>query len=348
MLFQHANWRFRKNLLKKEKEEFREIERLYLIATAWGHDKAASNLARMLIQKGMSEKFRSQVASEASGQMVLRGMPAGRAYSQAHMWSNILFNDDLDYYTLGRSDYDAKSVEIAEDLVQRNIPGGYYLKGVMLEAGFGVEKDAKASMQFLRKAADLGNPDAQFYLGRKLSNEIGKEMQRCAADQGHARAAFHIASDLKNGANYAEAFNYFQIAVKAGDQSAAEILRDEFNDPALSTKAYPGLTRDEERANRYEKITETLSSYKLSSSVLNYSAETRFHDIFPTVDDIDKIAPLPPANLPGWDGQIKWVKELEQSKAPSLPKEKRIKEMALAKSLDPQTGWPLNPESEKE
>ena len=50
MLFEHANWRSKKNLLKEDPAVYPEVERLYRIATAWGHDKAANNLANMIVR----------------------------------------------------------------------------------------------------------------------------------------------------------------------------------------------------------------------------------------------------------------------------------------------------------
>ena len=50
MLFEHANCRSKKNLLKEDPAVYPEVERLYRIATAWGHDKAANNLANMIVR----------------------------------------------------------------------------------------------------------------------------------------------------------------------------------------------------------------------------------------------------------------------------------------------------------
>ncbi|MGL4407536.1 MAG: DUF6396 domain-containing protein, partial [Zoogloea sp.] len=61
----------------------------------------------------------------------------------------------------------------------------------------------------------------------------------------------------------------------------------------------------------------------------------------PTVEDIDEIVPLPPAKLPPWDGKPKWLKEWESGKAPPLPSEERLAEMAEAKGLEPKTGRPV-------
>lgn len=52
-------------------------------------------------------------------------------------------------------------LDITEDLVDRGIPGSYYDMGRHLDYGCGVEKDPDLALKYYRKAADLGNPEAQ-------------------------------------------------------------------------------------------------------------------------------------------------------------------------------------------
>ncbi|MDR0674338.1 MAG: hypothetical protein LBF93_11975, partial [Zoogloeaceae bacterium] len=42
LLFEYANWRYKKNRLKEDPAVYPVVERFYRIATAWGHDKAAN------------------------------------------------------------------------------------------------------------------------------------------------------------------------------------------------------------------------------------------------------------------------------------------------------------------
>jgi len=287
-LFLNAHWRYKKNLLDEDPVVYAQVERLYRIAAAWGHDKAAQNLAFMM----------------------MRG-----------------------YTTPG--DRITKPVDIAEDLIRRGIPGGYYLMGYLLDAGYGVEKDPEASLQYFRKAADLGDPDAQAFVGEQLHSlgiknpvpyRTGRAMKRCAADQGHAQSAIDTAIGLKKRKRYTDALKYFQLATKAGSPKGANWLKHAFSGPAPEDQMnYMGQEKDEERAARYEKLWDILSNYDY---------------LHATVDEIDRIVPLPPAELPAWDGQIEWVKEWEKGEAPPLPAEARVKEMARAKGLDPETGLP--------
>ena len=48
-LFKHARYLQKKNLLKEDPAIYPVIERLYRIAAAWGHDKAAHNLINFLM-----------------------------------------------------------------------------------------------------------------------------------------------------------------------------------------------------------------------------------------------------------------------------------------------------------
>ncbi|WP_174875905.1 SEL1-like repeat protein [Vogesella oryzae] len=288
-LFKHARWLQKRNLLKDDPAQYPDIERLYRIAAAWGHDKANHNLALLLI----------------------------RGHSDA-------------------DDVISLPVALAQDLIQRGIPQGYYDMGALLTKGYGVVESEASALQYLRHAADLGNPDAQYYVGDQLFNlsidypvpfNIGLQMKKCAAEQGHSEAAFEYAIRMKNSKNYSEALKYFQLAVKAGNETVAFKLGKVFLAPPPSDELdYLAQEKDEERSRRYNILSDILERY----SYLN-----------PTVDDIDDIVPLPPAKLPPWDGKTKWLKDWESNVPPPLPSEARIAEMAKAKGLDPATGMPV-------
>jgi TPR repeat protein len=286
LLFKRAVWVYKKNRLKNTPEEYAKAERLYRIAAAHGHYKAMNNLTNFILR--------------------------GRSVEPG--------NVDL-------------VVDMTESLIERGIPIGYFNMGVLLDGGYGVEQDEEAALQYFRKAADLGNPEAQFYIGTMLRSltianpipfEIGNQMKRCAADQGHAEAAIDTATHLKNDNYPAEALKYYHLATKAGDATAANVLRKQFlAEPPFNEL---GLEKDEERSRRYEKISTILDGYDYLNA---------------TVDDIDNIVPLPPAKLPPWNGQIEWVQRWNADVPPRLPSEERIAELAKAKGLDPETGLPL-------
>ncbi|WP_170152069.1 SEL1-like repeat protein, partial [Vogesella indigofera] len=280
-LFKHARWLQKKNLLKNEAAKYPAFERLYRIAAAWGHDKAAHNLLLMLM--------RGQSASE---------LPI------------------------------TEGVDLVQGLVDRGLPLGYYDMGVLLYQGYGVEGSEGLALQYMRHAADLGSADAQAYIGEQLNRltadypvpyKIGDAMKRCAAEQGHSESAMDSATALKLQKNYPEALKYYQLAVKAGNETAAQWLSDAFLAPPSTDELdYLALEKDEERSRRYNILSDILGRYSY---------------LHPTVDDIDAIVPLPPAKLPPWDGKIQWLKDWESNVPPPLPGEARIVEMARAKGL---------------
>ncbi|MDR1889100.1 MAG: sel1 repeat family protein [Zoogloeaceae bacterium] len=263
-----------------------EVERLYRIATAWGHDRASHHLALMLRSR-----------------------------------------DEQDL-----------PVTLAQALMSRNIPQGYYDMGVLLQNGDGVVADRKSALKHFRKAAELGNPEAQYEVGTKLRKltraepvpfRIGDEMRRCAAEQGHGKAALEIAEELKEEGNFADALKYFQLAVKAGNHEAAGSLKFAFLAPTSGQPHRLGLVKDEERSRRYEVISGSLRGGYSDAGI---------------ADEVDEIVPLPPASLPPWDERLKWIENWESNVPPPLPGKERIVEMARAKGLDPVSGQPVKRE----
>lgn len=224
-------------------------------------------------------------------------------------------------------------VDLAMELMRDGIPGGYYDVGHYLEIGYGVEQDVPAAMRYIRKAADLGNPEAQAYVAAQLNPvnmapQIARQMWQCAAEQGYGDAASTLGVVLKVDGNYAGAVSALQLGVQAGDVQAAYILEQGFDGPAPSDRVrYLALSKDVERSRRYGMIREFISRNDGRS---------------PNLPDIDKIVPLPPAPLPAWDGTFEWEKERAAAKPPEKPSDDLVNRMAKEKNLDPATGLPLS------
>jgi hypothetical protein len=284
-LYKHARWLSKANTLRQVAEAYPPIERLLRIATAHGHDRANVELRHMLDK--------------------------GRAQS----------DDPVN-----------ETIDMVQDLIKRGIPAGYYGMGRYLKNGYGVEQDQELAFKYYRKAADLGNPEGQYFVGDLLNDfskhgreiaSIGLAMQRCAAEQGHAKAANEVGIDVRQDGKLPEAMKYFQLGAMAGSDRAAGRLYEAFgknqDDPIYDL----GQALDPEREARYKKVWEFLFNY----SYLN-----------PQVPELDSIVPLPPAKLPPWDGKFKWLEAHEANVPPPLPTEERIAEMAKAKGLDPKTG----------
>lgn len=288
-LYLHARWLLKGNILKQDRAAYPPIEHLLRIATAHGHDKANIEL-RQMVQTGKT----------------------------------------------GSEDPASEVIDLTEQLIARGIPSGYYAMGWYLERGYGVKQDPELALQYYRKSADLGSPEGQYLVGSKLANkaeygqgiaDIGNAMRRCAADQHHADAAYEFGIHLSLiERQYADAVKYYQIAGAEGLDLAPSSLADAFStrlhaDPVRGL----GQAADEERATRYEKISEFLSRYDYLNA---------------KVPEIDQIVPLPPAKLPPWDGTFQWLEAHKANVPPPLPSEQRIAEMAKAKGLDPKTGRP--------
>ncbi|EMD5260621.1 sel1 repeat family protein [Providencia stuartii] len=193
-------------------------------------------------------------------------------------------------------------IELVERLIKMGIPFGYFIMGTYLQQGYGVEQDSEAAFQYMLKAAVMGNPDGQYVIGDKFLYrntpsfrlDLGRSMLACAAEQGYAKAAYELALDYKNEDNNKSLY-YFQLSTKYGYEKSAYKLAKIFNtnDPNNQLD-YLGQKIDPERVKRYQKIYDELDKNPYAK--------------FP---DINKIVPLPPAELPEWDGTFEYKKQVE-------------------------------------
>ncbi|RMU71989.1 Sel1-like repeat protein [Pseudomonas syringae pv. aptata] len=204
--------------------------------------------------------------------------------------------------------------------------------GHYLEIGYGVKKDIPSARAYLRKAADLGNPDAQYYIAElltKVPNTAAtmQSMYKCAMEQGHSMAGRRYASYASVTKSYEDAVVGYQLSTKDGDDISAHRLARGFEDRKSSDRLYYlALEKDEERAARYDNISDFLLHHEHLGA---------------KVPDLDDIVPLPPAPLPEWDGTFKWKRDRDSAAPPSPPSEELIQRIAAEKNLDPATGMPL-------
>jgi hypothetical protein len=224
-------------------------------------------------------------------------------------------------------------LRLSQQLIDAGVATGYYFIGIFLEQGSaGLKQDSEMALRYYRKAADQGNPQAQYYVGDMLepSNiapHIAMQMYRCAAKQGHGEAAVTLSLYLRDDKKYNEAIEVLQMGVAAGYESAAGRLGKGFRAPDPSNQMYYlDQKEDLERAERYEKIWKVLSGYSYAN---------------PKVPEINEILPLPPAKLPAWDGKLQWLEARLANTPPEKPSEALINQLAKAKLLAPATGRPL-------
>ena len=230
------------------------------------------------------------------------------------------------HFTLRGADH----LRLSQQLIDANVATGYYFIGLFLKSGSaGLKQDTAMSLRYLRKAADQGSAQAQYDVGDKLAPsdiapDVARQMRRCAAEQGNGKAAVALGIDLKYEGRYEEALEVFQMGVVGGNESAASRLGKAFRAPLLTNKAhYLAQQEDLERAERYKKIWSLLADYSYAD---------------PKVPEINEILPLPPANLPAWDGKLQWLEARLANVPPKKPSEVLIRQLAKAKLLEPATG----------
>jgi TPR repeat protein len=224
-----------------------------------------------------------------------------------------------------------ETIDLVEYYVAMGIPGAYYDMAHYLELGYGVKQDVAASRVYFRRAADLGSPDAQYYIGRLLSYvpntaDIMMAMYKCAMQQGNRLAGRSYASYSKVLGAYQDSLDGYQFATRNGDANSAGNLVNAFAGPQMSDELYYlALEQDDNRVDRYKQIRFFLS---------------RHEHLGAKIPDLDDIVPLPPATLPEWDGTFQWKRERD-SAVPIIPSAELIEKLSAEKGLDPATGLPL-------
>ena len=206
-----------------------------------------------------------------------------------------------------------EAVQLVEKAMRLGIPAAYDRMGTYYANGTSVDGDITRAYAFWQKAAQMGNPQAMAFLAGKLkvgpSSEgagywsnipVATKMLECAFGQGNGLAAYQLhflylspraASGEINGRRNAEtksrALKVLHEGVKFGCEDCANALAIEFGSPFdLADMLAPYV--DKARGERYRML----------SNALGFNPNRRF-------PNLDKILPLPPADLPPWDGQRK-------------------------------------------
>ena len=235
-----------------------------------------------------------------------------------------------------RSQFHLKANEqlrMSQQLISENVATGYLLIGFFLRDGVaGLAQDPEMALRYIRKAAEEGNAQAQYEVGEKLAPiriapEVARQLRTCAAKQGHGKAARSLGVNLSTKKLYGEAMEAFQLGIAAGDSISASFMSKGFLGPSPQDRLhYLGQHADTGRADRYMKVWNILSDYSFAN---------------PNVPEINDIIPLPPADLPEWDGKLQWLETYLANVPPEKPSEALITRLAEAKGLDPLTGKPL-------
>lgn len=200
-----------------------------------------------------------------------------------------------------RSEEDA--VQMVEEAMKIGIPAAYDRMGTYYWNGSGVRADATRAYAFWQRAAVMGNPQAMSFLGEKLragmdgggywgNIPVSTKMLECSFGQGYGTAAYwlhfvYLESGLRSREAKARALKILHEGVKLGCEMCANDLAIEFGMPFDLANMYAPFV-DKARGARYRML----------SSALGFNPDRRF-------PNLDKILPLPPANLPRWDGEKK-------------------------------------------
>ena len=191
-----------------------------------------------------------------------------------------------------------KGVQIIRHAVAAGQAWGYYDLGVAHQYGYGgAAMDEAISWAYYRRAAELGSPDAQMALAEAYENAKRPNdalyLRMCAYKQQHGPAAMFLGRDAKLSGDYSQALKYYQDGVRFGSKEAAAALMlffgvtrwQSYTVEQMSQLRELELKPDVEREDRYDKILEALE--------LNPDLRLKL---------LDKVLPLPPAELPKWNG----------------------------------------------
>ncbi|MDC8756740.1 tetratricopeptide repeat protein [Janthinobacterium fluminis] len=204
------------------------------------------------------------------------------------------------------------TLRLLDEAMRLGVPRAYYTMGKLYVEGVGVRTSAAKGYALWQKAAALGNPQAMTELAKVLSTKsntrigdglmnipVAIQMLECAMGQGYGNAALPLhriyeAPRAANGTRLgvstqeakARAFKILHEGVKLGCGECAQDLRLRFwidQSPASATVSKLRSLR-----------------YRLFEWELEYDPTLRF-------PYLDKVLPLPPADLPPWDGNSRTI-----------------------------------------
>lgn len=191
-----------------------------------------------------------------------------------------------------------KSVQIIRQAVAAGQAWGYYDLGVAHQYGYGdAVMDGAISWAYYRRAAELGSPEAQMALAEAYENAKQPAnalyLRMCAYKQGHGPAANLLGTIAEVLGQFDEALKFYQDGTRFGDKDSAASLMLFFH------KAnWDQLSAEHARKLRNLELKpdpEREKRYKIIRNALDLNPDLRFKLL-------DNILPLPPAELPPWNG----------------------------------------------
>jgi hypothetical protein len=247
-------------------------------------------------------------ALEEPGQIKLpdyeRIVQLTRRAAERHHWKAML---NLASYYLEQRDPPhgtEDAVKLVEQAMRLGIPAAFDRMGTYYMNGTGVRADATRAYAFWQRAAEMGNPQAMSFLGDKISGyedspaegfwankPIALKMMECAFGQGYGDVAFNLSMEytVHQGRTAtrdekARALKVLHDGVRLGCEKCAVRLYIQFDSPYDPDEMLPPHV-DKARAERYQILADALGRNPYRK--------------FP---NLDKVLPLPPADLPPWNG----------------------------------------------
>jgi hypothetical protein len=209
------------------------------------------------------------------------------------------------------------AVRWVEKAMKLGVPDAYDIMGAYHQNGVVPGGGATAAYAFFQRAAEMGSPSAQTFLGYKMAGSydnpgegfwgnlpVAMQMMECAFAQGYGDAGEKLSliyARPRTEEAKRRALSVLHQGVKLGSAECAASIAPEFRGLGLSDGSNLVGYVDKARAERYSKIARALEHYGDRLKLPN----------------LDKVLPLPPAPLPKWDGNVKTL--IDAAKAVTPP-----------------------------
>jgi uncharacterized protein len=209
------------------------------------------------------------------------------------------------------------AIRWVEKAMKLGVPDAYDTMGTYHQNGIVKGGSATSAYAFFQRAADMGSPSAQAFLGTKTdaayddpggefwgNQLVATQMLECALAQGYGDAADELGllySRSHTAEGKARALKVLHDGVKLGSAKCAHSLAPEFRGLDLADGTNLVGHIDKARAERYSKLGDALEFYGGRLKLPN----------------LDKVLPLPPAPLPKWDGDVQTL--IDGAKAVTPP-----------------------------
>lgn len=233
-----------------------------------------------------------------------------RAMDQGH-WKAAMNLAGLYEAGLGVQQDSEQAVLILEKLMKHGVPAAFDKMGTYHQRGIGVKSDTSRAYAFWQLAAEMGNPAAQAFLGQKLNATydnpgqgfwgnlpLAMKLLECSFAQGNGDAAHELAASLTIDKDYKRALKIYHEGVKLGSKDCARDLSVSFR----TTEPLTDHLIDRDRSTRYREL----------RAALELNPDLR-------LPNLDKVLPLPPAELPMWDGKRETLVNAAKALVPLPP-----------------------------